>query len=124
MAGMEAVTAVVGRVLDMEMVSPLLDAPPPLLLPAGCAKGLRRKTYGYSMVNRLADGWVALAPEAKTTGLNGLIEADIGGKANLRGGDGQHPIFPFALRTKSADQMVDVVGCGNSLGQPSSFGID
>ena len=86
---MEAVTAVVGRVLDLEMVPPFLDAPPPLLLPAGCAKGLRRKTYGYSMVNRLADGWVALAPEAKTTGLNGLIEAYIGGKANLRGGDGQ-----------------------------------
>ena len=121
---MEAVTAVVGRVLDLEMVSPLLDAPPPLLLPPGCAEGLRRKTYGYSMVYRLDDGWVTLEPETKIAGLNSLIEANIGGKANLRGGDGQHAIFACALRTKSADQMVDVVGCGNPLGQPACFGID
>ena len=38
--GMEAVTAAVSRVLDSEMVPPLLDTPAPLLLPAGCAEGL------------------------------------------------------------------------------------
>ena len=106
------------------MVPPLFDAPPPLLFPACGAEGLGRKSNGYPMVDRLADGWVALEPEAKATGLHGLIEAHIGGKANLRSGDGQHPIFSFALRTKSADQMVYVVGCGNSLGQPSPFCID
>jgi hypothetical protein len=31
------------------------------------------KTNGYSMVDRLADGWVALEPEAKIAGLNCLI---------------------------------------------------
>ena len=121
---MEAVTAVVGRVLDVEMVPPLLDAPAPLLLPTCCAEGLGGKTNGHPMVNRLADGWVALELEAKVADLNGLIQAHIGGKANLRGGDGKYPILPFALRAKSADQMVDVVGCGNSLGQPSPFGIN
>ena len=121
---MEAVTAVFRRTLNLEMVSPLLDAPVPLLLPACCAEGLGRKTNGYSMVDRPADGWVSPNLEAKNTGLNGLIEAYIGGEANLASGDGQYPIFPLALRTKSADQMVDVVGCGDSLGQPLPFGID
>ena len=63
----------VGRVLDLEMVSPLLDAPVPVVLPACCAEGLGGKTNGYSMVDRLADGWVALEPEAKIAGLNCLI---------------------------------------------------
>lgn len=71
--GMEAVTAVVRRILNLEMVSPLLDAPAPLLLPACRAEGLGRKPNGYSMVDRPADGWVSLNLEAKTTGLNGLI---------------------------------------------------
>ena len=114
----------VGRVLDVEMVPPLLDAPVPLVLPARGAEGLGGKTNGYPMVDRLADGWIVRELEAKVAGLNGLIQAHIGGKANLRGGDGQHPIFPFALSAKSADQMVDVMGCGNSLGQPAPLGID
>ena len=107
---MEPVTAVVGRVLDFEMLPPLFDTPVPVLLPACCAEGLGGKPNGYSMVDCLAYTWVAFKPQAKTARLNGLIEAHIGGKANLRSGDGQHSIFPFALRTKSADQMVDVVG--------------
>ena len=72
-AWIEAVAAVVGRVLDLEMVPPLLDAPVPVLLPACCAEGFGGKTNGYSMVDRLADGWVALEPEAKIAGLNCLI---------------------------------------------------
>ena len=80
---MEAITAVVRRILDVEMVSPLFDAPIPMLLPACCAECLRCEANGYSMVDRLVDSWVALASEAKATGLNGLIETHIGGKANL-----------------------------------------
>ena len=70
---MEAVTAVVGRVLDLEMVPPLFDAPPPLLFPACGAEGLGRKSNGYPMVDRLADGWVALELEAKIADLSGLV---------------------------------------------------
>ena len=86
--GMEAVTAVVRRTLHLEMVSPLLDAPSPLLLPACCAEGLGRKTNGYAVVDCLADGRVSLDLEAKTSGLNCLIQAHIGGKANLASCDG------------------------------------
>ena len=82
-AGIEAVTAAIGRVLDLEMVSPLRDAPIPVLLPACCAEGLGGKANGYAMVDGLADRRVALNPESKTTGLSGLIQAHIGGKANL-----------------------------------------
>ena len=70
---MEAVTAVVGRVLDLEMVPPLLDAPAPLLLPACCAEGLGGKPNGYPMVDCLANGWVALELEAKIADLSGLV---------------------------------------------------
>ena len=115
-AGIEAVTAAIGRVLDLEMVSPLLDTPAPLFFPACCAECLRGKPNRYAMVDCLVDRGVALELEAKIGCLNGLIEAHIGGKANLASCDCQYPIFPLPLGTKSAHQMVDIVGCGDTLG--------
>jgi len=51
-------------------------------------------------------------------------EQHVGGKADLGGGDRQHPTLSGGHGAKTSHHMVDVVGGGHPLGEPLGLTID
>jgi hypothetical protein len=59
--------------------------------------------------------------KAKGGQLAGAGEQHVAGEADLGGGDRQHAVFAGGLGAETGDHMVDVVGGGDPLGEPTAF---
>ena len=70
------------------------------------------------MADRLAHLAKRVGLQAKTADRSCIGQAHVGREADLHGGDGQYAGLPFRPRAETSHHVMDVVGCGNALGQP------
>jgi len=77
-----------------------------------------------AMADGAAEGLKALDLEAKAAELGGVVEQHVGGEADLGSGDREHAALAWRRCAEAAHHVVDVVGGGDPLGEPTGFTVD
>ena len=90
----------------------------PALFPAHGRQCFGAKAMADAKADRVAHLAKRVGLQAKTTDCGCIGQAHVSREADLHGCDGQHAGLAFRARAETSHHVMDVMGCGNALGQP------
>ena len=114
----------VSRIDEAQLLAPLLNGFLPALLPAGDGQALGLARHRRAVGGGAADAFKLLELQPEVRQLAGAGQQDVGREADLGGGDGQDAGLAGPFGAKTADDVMDVMGGGDALGQPLPVALD